>query len=181
VRVAVPDNYESLARKTIAGLTWIYENLGSEVGVLRLSPRMAVADPVTLHSTLQQWRRQETYAGVPMQMGNEHDRCRHWGKCEDPVLNATPYARPYYRTWAEDNAYFLAPVPLEKIVLSFARFPAQFDGEYYEDKLIGDTLMFEGVNLQAQGTYTDMGLANNGHAGSTENVEQTPFTAQGGT
>jgi hypothetical protein len=48
---------------------------------------------------------------------------------------------------------------LEKLVMNLTRFPAQFDGEYYEDKLVGDTLMFEGIELSVQESLATMGLA----------------------
>lgn len=43
-------------------------------------------------------------------------------------------------------------------MLSLTRFPAQFDGEYYEDKLIGDVLMFEGVSLSGFDEYAEIGM-----------------------
>ncbi len=159
VRVCVPENYESRARKTVAGLIWILENIGSGVGVLRLSDTLSVVDSAILVDSIRQWHEKGIYAGVPMTMGSEHDRCRHWGLCEDPVLNTLPYARPYYRTWAEEDAYFIPPMALEKLVMNLTRFPAQFDGEYYEDKLVGDTLMFEGIELSVQESLATMGLA----------------------
>lgn len=159
VQVDVPDNYEALGRKVVAGCAWVYENLSPQIGVLKVSDNMLVENPVLLLKTLQQWKQDNAYAGVPAHMGGEHDRCRHWGKCEDNTLNSTPYSRPYYRSWAIGDAYFLAPGPLEKLVLSLTRFPAQFDGEYFEDKLVGDVLMFEGVSLHALQDYVDIGMS----------------------
>lgn len=159
VQVAVPDNYESLGRKVVAGCTWVYENLSPQIGVLKVSDDMLVENPLLLSNALQQLKQANAYAGLPAHMGSEHDRCRHWGKCQDDVLNSRPYSRPYYRAWANGAAYFLAPGPLEKLVLSLIRFPAQFDGEYFEDKLVGDVLMFEEVNLQAFGGYDEIGMA----------------------
>jgi hypothetical protein len=49
------------------------------------------------------------------------------------------------------GAYYLGPTPLEKIVIALTRYPGLFEGEYYEDKLIGDVLMFEGVELKRAG------------------------------
>lgn len=168
VRVDVPDNYENLGRKTIAGLTWIYENISPKVSVLKLSDDMLIENPVALSNAMQRWKAQDAYAGLPMLMGNDHDRCRHWGRCEDPQLNRLAYARPYYRPWATSDAIFLAPGPLGKLVMSMIRFPAQADGEYFEDKLIGDVLMFEGVGLTPLAEYADAGLVRRPGAGQDE-------------
>jgi len=161
VQVDTPDNYESLGRKVAAGCCWVYEHLSPQIGVLKVSDDMLVENPATLARALAHLKQQNVYAGIPATMGIEHDRCRHWGKCEDEELNHRTYSRPYYRAWADGNAYFLAPGPLEKLVLSLIRFPAQFDGEYYEDKLVGDVLMFEGVSLNGFEDYAEIGMVCN--------------------
>lgn len=158
VQVDTPDNYESLGRKVVAGCRWVYEHLSPRIGVLKVSDDMLVENPATLARALAHLTQQNVYAGIPANMGIEHDRCRHWGKCSDETLNHTTYSRPYYRAWAQGDAYFLGPGPLEKLVLSLTRFPAQFDGEYYEDKLIGDVLMFEGVSLSGFDEYAEIGM-----------------------
>jgi len=43
-------------------------------------------------------------------------------------------------------------------VLALTRFPGLFDGEYYEDKLVGDVLVFEGVEPKFINNYDDFGL-----------------------
>lgn len=159
VQVNVKDNYESLGRKVVAACTWVYENLSPDIGILKLDDDMLVENPITLRNKLALFKEHGLYAGLPSHMGGDHDRCRHWGKCEDPALNQRVYSRPYYRAWAEGDAYFMAAGVMQKLVLSLIRFPAQFEGEFYEDKLIGDVLMFEGVNLTALESYADMGMA----------------------
>lgn len=158
VQVDARDNYESLGRKVVAGCTWVLENVSPEIGILKLDDDMRVENPVTLINQLTQFKRQDLYAGLPAHRGGEHDRCRHWGKCEEPALNQRVYSRPYYRAWAEGGAYFMAAAVMQKLVMSLIRFPAQFEGELYEDKLVGDVLMFEGVNLTAWSNYAEIGM-----------------------
>jgi hypothetical protein len=43
-------------------------------------------------------------------------------------------------------------------VLSTIRFPGLFEGEYYEDKLVGDILAMENVALDTLNAYEDFGL-----------------------
>jgi len=69
------------------------------------------------------------------------------------------YSRPYCGPWAEGDAYYLGAGVMGKLVLSMIRFPAQFDGEYYADKLVGDALMFEGYTLMPITNYAELGLA----------------------
>jgi hypothetical protein len=90
--------------------------------------------------------------------GLQLDRCAHWGKCRDLALNRRVYGRPALRPWASGNAYYLGAGPLEKVVLALMRFPGLFEGEYYEDKLVGDVLVFEGVQLTPLATCAEIGI-----------------------
>ncbi|MFJ9451918.1 hypothetical protein [Herbaspirillum sp. NPDC101397] len=158
IQVACPDNYESLPRKTIAACTWVYENLGNSVGVLKVDDDQHLFDPARAKVILEQLRQLDVYAGVPVS-GVTHDRNWHWNKCQDPVLNRKTYGRPFLRQWAKGGAYYLGPGPLEKLVISMIRFPGMFEGEYYEDKLVGDMMVLEQVELKMLAEYEDFGLS----------------------
>ncbi|HWZ47130.1 MAG TPA: hypothetical protein VNX00_02800 [Herbaspirillum sp.] len=148
IQVETPDNYESLPRKVIAAFTWVRENIGPNVGVLKVDDDQMLMDPGKLRTFTGHLYDQDSYAGLPVS-GTSHDRNWHWNKCQDPALNKRSYGRPFFRPWATGGAYYLAPGPLHKLVTSLMRFPGLFESEYYEDKLVGDTLMFEGVELTA--------------------------------
>ncbi|MDB5776791.1 MAG: hypothetical protein JWP38_2924 [Herbaspirillum sp.] len=157
LQVDAADSYEARPKKVAAALAWIYENLGSNVGVLKVDDEMTLQDAGKLQRSLTRMSRENFYAGVPVQ-NSQFDRCAHWGKCQDPAMNRRVYGRPLLRPWANGSAYYLGPGPLEKVVIALMRFPGLFDGEYYEDKLMGDVLVFEGVDLTALSKFQDLGL-----------------------
>lgn len=158
IQVDAPDNYEGLPRKTVAACTWVYENLGGNVGVLKVDDDQTLFDPQRAKMILAQFRRTNVYAGVPVS-GTTHDRNWHWNKCQDPALNHVSYGKPFLRHWAMGGAYYLGPGPLEKLVMTMIRFPGLFDGEYYEDKLVGDALVLDKVELKSLAGYEDFGLS----------------------
>lgn len=157
LQVDTPDNYESLPRKVVAACTWVVENLGSNVGVLKVDDDQYLFDSDRLRTVVEQLYRQDAYAGVPVS-GVTHDRNWHWNKCQDKALHSVSYGRPFLRQWAMGGAYYLAPGPLHKLVVSLMRFPGLLESEYYEDKLVGDTLIFENVDLVSLSAYEDFGL-----------------------
>jgi len=157
LQVDARDNYESLPRKIGAALRYVYEGVGTNVGVLKVDDDQTLFDPARLKSIMDELYRADAYAGVPVS-GETHDRNWHWDKCEDSVLNRRSYGRPYVRRWAMGGAYYLGPGPVERVVLALTRFPGLFEGEYYEDKLVGDTLAAEGLDLTAVPGYESFGL-----------------------
>lgn len=168
IRVDTPAGYENQARKVVAGMTWLHENISPNLGVLRIGQEMLLQDPQRLLERLRLMAAGEVYAGVTTTDGIQHDRCRHWGRCADEALNRRVYNKPFYRAWAAEDAYFLGAAAVRKLVLSMIRFPARFDGEYYEDKLIGDIMLFEGIELTGWQDYADLGLAQRQAGGAIE-------------
>jgi hypothetical protein len=163
LQLDISDSHESEPQKVVAALTWVYENIGNNVGVMKVSDQMLLQDAEKLRQSLSQLGRENVYAGVPSNSFGL-DRCQHWGLCRDQDLNRRVYGRPVLRDWASSGAYYLGPRPLEKIVLSLLRFPGLFEGEYYDDKLIGDTLVFENEALTERKSYADFGLVLPGSA-----------------
>jgi hypothetical protein len=157
VQVAAPDNYESLPRKVTAAYQWVYENIGSRVGILKVDDDQTLTDPARLADTLQRLNQQNAYAGVAV-TDTSHDRCWHWNKCSDPALNRRAYGKPFHRPWARGGAYYLGPEPLEKFVMATIRFPGLLEGEYYEDKFVGDVMTLENVPLVRLESDRDFGL-----------------------
>jgi len=174
VQVDVSDSYESTPQKVAAALAWVYENIGNNVGVMKVDDEMSLQDAGKLRQSLTQLARENAYAGVPVS-SLDHDRCYHWGLCNDQGLNRRVYGRPVLRAWAAGGAYYLGAGPLEKVVISLLRFPGLFEGEYYDDKLIGDVLVFENVNLTPRHGYEEFGLGIAGAA--TVQVNTSPTTA----
>jgi hypothetical protein len=157
LQLDVPDNYESRPQKVAAGLAWIYENLGSKVGVLKVDDDMSLVNIKKLQDSLKRLGAANAYAGVPVSI-SQFDRCAHWGQCQDSAMNRRVYGRPVLRPWAEGKAYYVGPGPVEKFAFSMARFPGLLEGEFYEDKLVGDVLLFEGIALTSIANYAELGL-----------------------
>lgn len=158
VQVATSDCHEDIPRKVAAALSWVRENVGTRVGVLKMNSNMVLRDGGKLLTSLRHLAAEGGYFGFPT--GDlEHDRCLHWGLCQNQELNRRVYGRPVLRPWASSEVYYLGPRALEKAVLSLMRFPGLFEGEYYEDKLIGDVLVFEGEELTKVDGPADFGLA----------------------
>lgn len=157
VQVDAPDNYEGLPRKLTAAFQWVYENIDSQVGVLKLDDDHTVVDPARLLATVNQLKREDVYAGFPVATLS-HDRCWHWNKCQDPALNRAVYGKPFVRPWARGGVYYLGAGPLEKFVSATTRFPGLLAGEFYEDKLVGDVLGFENVPLRPMQSEAEFGL-----------------------
>lgn len=158
IQVNAPDNYESLPRKVTAALHWVYENIDSQVGILKVDDDQTLIDPEKLKDAVYLLKQQDAYAGFPV-TSLTHDRCWHWNKCEDPALNRRAYGKPVYRPWARGGAYYLGSGPLEKFVLATMRFPGLLEGEYYEDKLVGDLMALEDVPLVELDSERDFGLS----------------------
>jgi hypothetical protein len=173
LQVDAPDSYEGTPKKVAAAFTWIYENLGSNVGVLKVDDDMTLQDAGKLQSSLTRMARENLYAGLPV-AHSQFDRCAHWGKCQDAALNRRVYGRPVLRPWANGAAYYLGPGPLEKVVFSLMRFPGLFEGEYYEDKLVGDVLVFENVALTPIKEFGEFGFSLSGASISERRVVSAP-------
>lgn len=157
LQVDAPDNYESLPLKVGAACIWVLENLGDNVGVLKVDDDQNLFDPQRLKNIIERLRQADAYAGVPVS-GTTHDRNWHWNKCQDKALNRVTYGKPFLRHWAMGGAYYLAPGPLARLASSLIRFPGLYESEYYEDKMVGDALFFEGVNLTPLKAYEEFGL-----------------------
>jgi hypothetical protein len=158
IQVNAPDNYESLPRKVTAALHWVYENIDTQVGILKVDDDQTLVDPERLKDAVYLLKQHDVYAGFPV-TSLSHDRCWHFNKCEDPALNRRSYGKPFHRPWARGGAYYLGSGPLEKFVMSTIRFPGLLEGEYYEDKLVGDVMALEGVPLEQLESERDFGLS----------------------
>lgn len=167
LQVDASDSYEAEPQKVVAALTWVYENIGNETAVLKVSDQMVLQDASQLRQALELLARENVYSGVPVN-AVELDRCQHWGLCRDQHLNRRLYGRPSLRDWASTHAYFLGARQVEQVVLSTLRFPGLFEGEYYDDKLIGDILVLESEGMAEQSDFGVFGLA---HVGSAEPVQ----------
>jgi hypothetical protein len=66
----------------------------------------------------------------------------HFGKCDDPALNGTPYWKPYVGPWCGGGyGYFLSRKAM-KIVRDNM---TEISDDLYEDKAIGDVLRMNGI------------------------------------
>jgi FMN phosphatase YigB (HAD superfamily) len=145
LEVDAPDDYESLPRKVRAAFVGIHEQHGS--AVFKIDDDLRIADPGRLRESVRGLLGSGLdYAGFEV-AGATHDRTWHWGKCRDPALNGTPYGRRYVGPWANGPFYYLSARALRAFTLAMLRFPAQIEGELYEDKFVGDTLRAEGIPL----------------------------------
>jgi len=158
IQVDAPDNYEGLPLKVTAAFRWVYENVDSQVGILKMDDDHTLVDPAKMLATVDRLKRDDAYAGFPIAT-LEHDRCWHWNKCRDPALNRTVYGRPFVQPWARGGIYYLGAGPLEKFVFATMRFPGLLAGEFYEDKLVGDVLAFEKVTLHPLHSEAEFGVS----------------------
>jgi len=141
LQLSVADTYEALPRKVLEGLTAIRQ-LHGDVNVLKLDDDctpMPGFDPARLQAIAQQC----DYAGVPVG-GTDCDRCWHVGKTASPV---PVYSRRVKGHWARGAAYVLSHRAAGLLTHEWLFYPGEFDGEPYEDKMVGDFLRRQGLTL----------------------------------
>jgi hypothetical protein len=155
VVVDAPDNYESLPIKVSRAINYLYENFG-KIPIFKTDDNNCIDDVDKLHLQIESCLNENQYAGSVVG-GLNHDRCWHFGKCEDERINHLPYGKPYYGDWATGNFYFLPAEAVEALAINVIRFPALHEGELYEDKFIGDQLRQLGFNLMSI-QFDDSGL-----------------------
>ena len=141
VGVAAEDTYEALPQKLLAALDAVVRRHG-HVAVFKLDDDCSLT-PDFGPSTLAALAHLD-YAGVPVGTAT-HDRCWHFGKTADARL--PPYGKRFHGPWARGGAYLLGARAVDAIHREWARFPDEFSGEHYEDKMVGDFLRRAGIAL----------------------------------
>lgn len=152
LEVDAPDDYESLPRKVREVFVHIHERHGG--AVFKIDDDLQITDAVRFCESVRALLGAEVdYAGFEVGCA-AHDRAWHWGKCRKAALNRTPYGRRFVGPWANGPFYYLSATALHAFALAVLRFPAEIEGELYEDKFVGDTLRAEGIRLSPLGTDT---------------------------
>ena len=151
--VPVSDAYESLPGKVLSGIDAFVERYGP-------TPIVKLDDDCTVRSSfdpssLVRLAAECDYAGVPCD-DPLHDRLRHVGKTS---VALGPYGRRFHGAWAHGGAYLLGSRAVVRLAREWLLFPAEFDGEYYEDKAIGDCLRRQGIALRALPSHEALGVS----------------------
>jgi GT2 family glycosyltransferase/2-polyprenyl-3-methyl-5-hydroxy-6-metoxy-1,4-benzoquinol methylase len=153
VTVPVADTYEALPAKVLAAIDAIVRRHG-RVAIFKLDDD-CVLDAAFSPAAVATLAARVDYAGVPVGDAT-HDRCWHIGKTADATLG--PYARRFHGAWARGGAYLLGARAVDTIHREWALFPGEFDGEHFEDKMVGDFLRRAGIALEPLRTE-DLGIA----------------------
>lgn len=145
LEIDAPDDYESLPRKVREAFLHAHERHGC--AVFKIDDDLQITDAVRFSENVRALLGADIdYAGFKVGCA-AHDRTWHWGKCREATLNRTPYGRRFLGPWANGPFYYLSAIALRAFALSALRFPAEIEGELYEDKFVGDTLRAEGIRL----------------------------------
>jgi hypothetical protein len=149
MRVAAADDYESLPHKVAAAFTAVYVSFQPGTSVFKVDDDVDIRDAsVFARACAEIVAGPGDYAGFVVGEPS-HDRTWHWQKCRTQTLNQQAYGKRYLGNWANGPFYYLSARALRAFALAQIRFPAEIDGELYEDKFVGDTLRREGIAVTA--------------------------------
>jgi hypothetical protein len=149
LRVAAADDYESLPHKVAAAFTWVYATFQFGTSVFKVDDDVDIRDASAFaRACAEIIAGPADYAGFVVGEPS-HDRTWHWQKCRTQTLNLQAYGKRYLGNWANGPFYYLSARALRAFALAHIRFPAEIDGELYEDKFVGDTLRREGISVTA--------------------------------
>jgi Glycosyl transferase family 41/Galactosyltransferase/Glycosyl transferase family 2 len=147
LRVDAADDYESLPHKVRAAFTHVYANEPEGACVFKIDDDLDLRDPPRVARLLTEIVASgKDYVGFEVG-GRALDRSWHWRKCRTPELNRRAYGKRCHGSWANGPFYFLSARALAAFAEANQRFPAEIDGEFYEDKFVGDTLRAEGIGV----------------------------------
>jgi hypothetical protein len=147
MRVAAADDYESLPHKVAAAFTAVYETFQPGTSVFKVDDDVDIRDAAEFSRAMAEIVASPgDYAGFVVGEPS-HDRTWHWRKCSTQTLNQQAYGKRYLGNWANGPFYYLSARALRAFALAQIRFPAEIDGELYEDKFVGDTLRREGISV----------------------------------
>ncbi len=149
MRVAAADDYESLPHKVAAAFTAVYASFQQGTSVFKVDDDIDIRDASAFaRACAEIVAGPGDYAGFVVGEPS-HDRTWHWQKCRTQTLNQQAYGKRYLGNWANGPFYYLSARALRAFALAQIRFPAEIDGELYEDKFVGDTLRREGISVTA--------------------------------
>ncbi len=149
MRVAAADDYESLPHKVAAAFTAVYATFQPGTSVFKVDDDVDIRDAAAFaRACAEIVAGPGDYAGFVVGEPS-HDRTWHWQKCRTQTLNQQAYGKRYLGNWANGPFYYLSARALRAFALAQVRFPAEIDGELYEDKFVGDTLRREGITVTA--------------------------------
>lgn len=149
MRVDAADDYESLPHKVAAAFTAVYATFQPGTSVFKVDDDVDIRDTAAFARACTEIIAGPCdYAGFVVGQPS-HDRTWHWQKCRSQTLNQQAYGKRYLGHWANGPFYYLSARALRAFALAQIRFPAEIDGELYEDKFVGDTLRREGIALTA--------------------------------
>ena len=141
LKVPAPDNYESLTPKVLEAFTAVRRRFGL-TGIVKIDDDTRVVSPPD-YARIDKLISSTQYAGYATVGDPTFDRCWHLGKCEN--LRDETYRKKFRGNWAGGPLYYLGPKAADHVVRDYLFYPAEFDSEIYEDKVIGDTLKAHGI------------------------------------
>lgn len=153
VYVKVPDNYESLPKKTQAAVSFVHENYSDKIrGMIKTDDDIdldleKIYRCLSLHG-------EKDYFGIVTQITNPNNLSSwHMGKCESELMNRTPVNVPLC-TYCGGGGYYLNPKSISKIYQSKEMYASMV----FEDAATGYVLNSFGiypvfVNMGEHGFY----------------------------
>lgn len=140
----VPDDYDSLPRKTAAALEFLA--LGAKCAwALKVDDDIRLANAQPLIEAMQVHALDYVGAVVDPE-GYDFDRCWHIGKCSNPDLDTRPYDLPSHSKWCKGGTgYVLSYRAILAATYYLWKYPGLLRDEIYEDKLIGNVLHFNKI------------------------------------
>jgi hypothetical protein len=150
VTLRVPDNYESLSKKTRGIIKFYLENFSdSTKGMLKTDDDIEI-DPDMIYNMLSE-NSENNYYGVVVNVVNYYESTYHWGKCESEYWNRTRAIVPQAKYCAGGGYY----IRKEIAQLMPERFDI-YDAIIFEDVASGILLNRldvypEDINIKTQG------------------------------
>ena len=142
--VPAPDTYEGLPQK-VAAFARFLGFAGNRSCIMKLDDDVSCGqtfDP----NPLVELTRSHDYMGLVIDAADYGThRWHHFGKCQDPAIDQSPYSMVADCRYANGPAYFLSPTALTILAKASVYLCQTFRFEYYEDLSVGKVLRSFGI------------------------------------
>lgn len=154
VYLKVPDNYESLSKKTYHAMKFVRENFYNEIkGVFKTDDDTEL-DLNKLYNCFEK-NSDKKYYGIVNKI-NDFKSSYHFGKCEDKEINKQLITVPKC-VYCSGGGYYINKILIDKLISSDL-----YNNIIYEDVFVGCSLEIEPeyINIKENGAYWDDDIFN---------------------